>query len=352
MEQLIAFLEKLKRNPNVRSLDEAPTVQAVVLPILRYLGWDTDNVFDEVIPQFAVQGGKVDFCLRANSNDVFVEVKRPAEDLDAHQDQLLNYSYRQGVDLAVLTNGLSWSIYLPLKKGKWETRRCYTIDIVEQDSGEAASRFMELLSKPQVSSGQAVKNAEAIFESLLKKKTVEDTVPQAWNKITSEPEQALVNLLAEVTRKMCGVQPEIGQVKEFFNTFGGRFQLLPQDDLPEEPKPTKVAAPKRSISSSQPPIRRITQDDLIPHILRSILNHGGKAPKETVQKDIYQKFKDIFDQPWYQELVAYGVPRWQHNVAWARNRAKDRELIKPPAESGRGYWELTELGRKEAASHI
>ncbi|GAI53783.1 unnamed protein product, partial [marine sediment metagenome] len=45
-------------------------------------------------------------------------------------------------------------------------------------------------------------------------------------------------------------------------------------------------------------------------------------------------------QPYYQELVSNGVPRWQHNLAWAKERAKKKGLIKPPDESGRGYWEL------------
>ncbi len=308
-DQLIAFLQKLKTNPNVQSLDETATIQGVVQPIFGYLGWDTNNVFEEVIPQFAVEGGRVDFCLRANSNEVFVEVKKPAEDLEKHQDQLLNYSYRQGVELAVLTNGLTWSIYLPLKKGEWKNRRCYTIDIIEQESSEAASRFIDLLSKPQVASGNAVKKAKDIFADLRKKKTIEDSIPQAWNRITSGPDSQLVGLLAEVTSKICGVQPETDQVRYFFKRYADRFQLLPQDDLPEEPEPIKVAPPKRPVSVSQHtlPRKKISQDELIPHILRSLHNHGGRASKEIVQMEIYQKFKDIFDQSWYKELVAYNT---------------------------------------------
>lgn len=239
-DQLIAFLQKLKTNPNVQSLDETATIQGVVQPILGYLGWDTNNVFEEVIPQFAVEGGRVDFCLRANSNEVFVEVKKPAEDLEKHQDQLLSYSYRQGVELAVLTNGLTWSIYLPLKKGEWKNRRCYTIDIIEQESSEVASRFIDLLSKPQVASGNAVKKAKDVFKDLRKKKTIEDSIPQAWNRITSAPDSQLVGLLAEVTRKICGMQPETDQVRDFLERSADQFQVLPQDDLPEEVAPPKA----------------------------------------------------------------------------------------------------------------
>jgi restriction endonuclease Mrr len=54
-----------------------------------------------------------------------------------------------------------------------------------------------------------------------------------------------------------------------------------------------------------------------------------------------QMFKDLFKEPWYQETVSNGVPRWQHNIAWAKERAKRKGLIKRPDDSGRGYWELT-----------
>jgi len=49
-----------------------------------------------------------------NENKIFLEVKRAGEDLnnEKHEDQLLEYSFRQGVELAVLTNGMTWWLYL------------------------------------------------------------------------------------------------------------------------------------------------------------------------------------------------------------------------------------------------
>jgi len=349
-DKLISFLQKVKTNPNVSNFDEAATKQAIVLPMLGFLGWDTTNI-DEVIPEFSVEGGRVDYCLRANkSTEVFLEIKKPAEDLDRHQNQLLEYSFKQGVEMAVLANGITWAIYLPLKKGKWESRRFYTIDILEQDSSDVASRFTDLLSKQEVASGKAVKHAEAIFEGRLKKKTIEDTLPEAWNKITSEPDAILIDLITEVTRKLCGLQPEADDLKTFFRRFGDRFQLLPPDELAEEPEPSprtqKLPPLKKAQATPIQEGKKISQDDLIPFIVKVLQKYGGRAPKEKVEEEIYQMFKLTFDHPWYQETVSYNVPRWQHNVAWARLRAKKRGIIKSPEESGRGYWELTEVGKK------
>ena len=97
----------------------------------------------------------------------------------------------------------------------------------------------------------------------------------------------------------------------------------------------------KKTSSIPIPDKRITRDDLIPHIIEVLQGHGGKAPKEVVDKEMYQKFQIIFKQPWYQEIVSNNTPRWKHFVAWAKERAKHRGFIKWPSQSSHGIWELT-----------
>jgi predicted type IV restriction endonuclease len=349
-EQLVALLSKIRTNQNLMSLGESQAKSGIIEPILRILGWDTSLVSDEVILEYTVEGGRVDYCLRINTTPkVFIEAKKPAEDLERHQAQLLQYSFRHGVPLAVLCNGISWAFYLPLVEGEWENRRFYTINILDQDTIEAASRFIDFLSRHKVESDDAANNARQLLEVRRKLQIIKDTVPQAWNKIISEPDTFLLNHLIEVTHKLCGVKPEVEQVAGFLKQFGDRFQLLPQDEVADEPEPVRPPATRIPNQVVNEPASKISQSDIIPHILKSILRHGDRALKKTVEDDVYSEFKNLFDQPWYQELTTTAnVPRWQHNVAWARNLAKDRGLIKPPEESGRGYWELTELGKRSA----
>ena len=106
IEQLKAFIENFKTNPRVANFDEAATKQAIILPLLHLLGWNTYNI-DEVTPEFSVENKRVDYSLRLNNiNEVFLEVKKTSEDLEKYQEQLLDYSFRQGVELAILTNAL------------------------------------------------------------------------------------------------------------------------------------------------------------------------------------------------------------------------------------------------------
>ena len=214
-EELNEFIEKLKNNPNLLNFDEASTKQAIILPILNLLGWNTPDV-DEVKPEYQVEDGKVDYSLRLNEgNEVFIEAKGARESLEKHEKQLLDYAFREGVELAALTNGITWSLYLPTKKGDWKARKFYTIDIIQQESKVAVQRFIDLLSKGNVQSGDSLQNAESIYKDRLKKGKIEETLPQAWNKIITEPDALLVDLVAETTEKLCGHKPDIGDVKKF-----------------------------------------------------------------------------------------------------------------------------------------
>ena len=337
IDQLKSFIEKLRINPRLNSFDEAATKQAIILPLLHQLGWNTYNI-DEVTPEFSVENRRVDYSLRLNNtNEVFLEVKKVDEDLERFQEQLLDYSFRQGLELAVLTNGKTWWFYLPTKKGDWKTRKFYTIDIIQQEPQDVAQRFIELLSRNNVQTGKALQHAESIYKGKQKKKLIEETIPDAWNKIITEPDSLLIDLLSETTEKICGFKPETHETTRFLKNYEGRFLLSPEEEPPvDHPKP-------------KPPIiegKKISQDDLIPHIVKVLQKHGGRARKDQIEEEIYQMFKDIFKEQWYQETVANGVPRWQHNIAWAKERAKRKGLIKRPEDSGRGYWELTTSGLK------
>ena len=338
IERLTAFIQDLKANPKLSGFDEAATKQAIILPLLQLLGWNTSNI-DEVTPEFSVEKKRVDYSLRlSNTNEVFLEVKKTGEDLENYQEQLLDYSFRQGVDLAILTNGKTWWLYLPMKKGEWKTRKFYTIDIIQQEPNDVARKFIGLLSKAKVQTGEAFQHAESIYDGKLKKKVLEETLPEAWNKLISEPDASFIDLLSETTEKLCGFRPELDEVTRFLRRYEGRFLLLPEAEEGDFIKKPPISPPEG--------IKKISQDDLIPHIIKVLRKYGGRARKDQVEKEIHQMFESVFKDPWYQETVANNVPRWQHNIAWAKERAKHGGLIKRPDDSGRGYWELTESGKK------
>lgn len=91
--------------------------------------------------------------------------------------------------------------------------------------------------------------------------------------------------------------------------------------------------------------RNITEDELIPPIIKILYESGGKATKTFVENEIIKMFQYEFKKPYYNETVSNDVPRWKHYIAWAKERAKQRNgFIKGADESGRGIWELTDTG--------
>ena len=157
-EELLRLIDDFKKDRRLLSFDEAATKQAVILRILKALGWDPFNI-DEVYPEYSVGDKRVDYALRHNGrNKAFIEVKKVNEDLEKHQEQLLNYSFKEGVKLAVLTNGISWWFYLPLREGSWEQRKFYTIEIYDQDIKDIVSKFEDFLLKENLISDKAIEN--------------------------------------------------------------------------------------------------------------------------------------------------------------------------------------------------
>jgi len=214
-KELLKLINNFKRSRKLISFDEAATKQAVILRILKVLGWDSYNI-DEVYPEYSVGGKRVDYALRHNNrNKVFIEVKKSNEDLDKHQEQLLNYSFQEGVKLAILTNGISWWFYLPLREGNWEQRKFYTIEIYDQETEDIVRKFEEFLSKENVISDRAIENAESIYKSKQKEYLIKETLPKAWKKIITDPNEILIELLADTTEKLCGYKPDNKTIEQF-----------------------------------------------------------------------------------------------------------------------------------------
>ena len=257
VEEVLNVITKWQSNQRLTTLDEAKIKQVVILPIFRGLRWDSDND-QEVCPEYSVAGKRVDYALLIGKTPkVFIEVKKGGEPLENHQEQLLNYSFKEGIKIAVLTNGATWWFYLPLQEGSWEQRKFETIELYKWDKAEIAQKLIDLLGKENVISGKAVENAE----NLRKKHHISETFPAAWNQLVSEPDSLIIELLAEKTQDLCGHKPDAGQVEQFLSAHSQHIQITsptvtPPTDRPPEP----VAVPDSDSPTESEPttLERIT----------------------------------------------------------------------------------------------
>lgn len=246
---------------------EEATKQGVILPILHHLGWNPFDV-QEVFPEYSVQNRRVDYSLRINNYDkVFIEVKRIGEDLEKHQEQLLSYAFRQGVKLAILTNGIIWWFYLPLHEGSWEQRRFYTIDLQSQAPNDIIEKLTAFLSRQDVVDGKAVKNAENIYNSRQKGEIIRQTLLKAWRKLLSESDDLLAEVVAESVEKLCGYKPESELVIEFLKEISG------ETSLPVTPKPLRQkVAEVTAVAASDLVTKDKTNDNDKAYVINSIID--------------------------------------------------------------------------------
>lgn len=215
-DKLTATIETIK-SKSVEQFDETAIKQTVILRLLADLDW---NIFDreEVYPEFTIEGKRVDYALRSkNIEKVFIEVKRPDENLEKHQEQLLNYSFKQGVQLAILTNGVTWWFYLPLKEGAWTNRKFYTIDFKSQSEKEIAEKLISFLAKENILSDKSIRTAEETLKSKNREKEIENSLPVVWKNLLNKPTPEFIQLLADETEKHCGYRPTDEYVVKFLN---------------------------------------------------------------------------------------------------------------------------------------
>ncbi|MEK7822050.1 MAG: hypothetical protein AAB260_03315, partial [Planctomycetota bacterium] len=140
----------------------------------------------------------------------------------------------------------------------------------QQDFHDVAQKFVDLLSRDNVLTGKAYENAESIYKGKLKKKALEETLPEAWNKLISEADSLLLDLLSETTEKLCGFKPEDNEVARFLKRYGDQFRVSPQEEIPlKESKEQKESARRRPFVTPSPGTKKISQKDLIPVIVKS-----------------------------------------------------------------------------------
>ncbi len=215
-KKIVAFIDELKANKKLSTFDEASTKQAVVLRLLSFLGWDIFNV-EQVYPDYSANSTTVSYALRIkNTNKVFIEVKRVHAKLDNHQKSLVNLASREGVNLAVLTNGIIWWFYLVSANGSWQRKWFYSIDLIKQKPETFVPNLIDLLTKTKVAKGQSLKAAKSLYQRK-RQKLAANFLPEAWNQIISQPNKIFVELLSEQTEKLCRYKVDAKSIQKFLD---------------------------------------------------------------------------------------------------------------------------------------
>lgn len=248
----------LRIQDNIRAgrfANEAAVSQGIVLPFLQALGWPTYDT-RVVSPEYGVEGRRVDFalCHPADKPLIFIEVKQVGQSEGADR-QLFEYAFHLGVPMAVLTDGQEWHFYLPGEQGLYQERRVYKLDLLERNLDECEARLKRYLDYQASCSGKALEEARRDYQGVSKDRQITLTLPLAWAKLTEEPDNQLIELVADKVESLCGYKPDPDIVASFLAN-GARTAISPQSKpilsqpaKPRNQKTTSVSARHTQLSS-------------------------------------------------------------------------------------------------------
>jgi predicted type IV restriction endonuclease len=196
-------------------INEASVRIGIIEPILASLGWDTTDPLT-VIPEYSSEGRRVDYALCAfpARPSAFIEAKAVGK-VEAADRQLFEYAFHEGVPFAVLTDGRSWSFYLPSAQGSYEDRRLYKLDLQEREPEECERVFTRYLAYGRLRSGEAQSDAQKDYASRANERMASDTLKRAWSELLAEPDPFLIDLLVERTEALCGIRPSLESAETF-----------------------------------------------------------------------------------------------------------------------------------------
>lgn len=203
---------------------EAEISQGVVKRVLHELGWD---VFDMqvVAPEFKIGTRKVDYalCQPPGKAAILVEVKDLGKADGKGRKQLFEYCFHQGVPIAVLTDGRTWSFFFPAGQGSYDERMFARIDLLDDDHRESARTLVRYLNLDDVQSQTARKRAEQDYEAARFQKQAASKYASVWRKLLSGPEPLLLELFSEEVESATGVRPDPELAAEFIrgHAYGG-----------------------------------------------------------------------------------------------------------------------------------
>jgi predicted type IV restriction endonuclease len=203
---------------------ETAVRQGIVDPLLRSLGWPTDDTL-VVFPEYPVGSGHVDYalCHPSSTPRVFIEAKQVGN-IKGAEEQLFGYDSRIRVPIAVLTDGREWQFFHPTGEGTWAERKVCEFDLTAGDSEENAEKLNRYLNYESIRTGEAVEAIKKDYEKVVQQRQVATRLPEAWIKLVEEADEFLLDVVAEKVESLCGYKPTNEQVLDFLKSLE-RFEF-------------------------------------------------------------------------------------------------------------------------------
>jgi hypothetical protein len=321
-----------------------------VSTVLRDLDWNTIDP-RSVRVEHHLQGGRADYALLdpvEHKPKVYVEVKQP-HTLAGADEQAFGYAVTQGVRMLVVTDGKTWSFYLPGEEGSYEDRRVFRLDLTEHAPADASQYMTRYLGRARVADGTAIDEAVKELRDKGRRELAGKKIPAAWNALVEDEDQALYDRLSSEVEKKCRLRPDPNDIAIFLRGLAFRAVAPAEPDtrapkVPRAQSATPAAGPSFSLDGATTSYR--TAQQMVAGVLAELTRrdpafpercyrHADNAGRTRLQ--IAKSPRELY--PGRQDLEGYSiefVPGWfvQTNVS---NASKERILRMACAVAGLNY---------------
>jgi hypothetical protein len=141
LEAIERVRERIERHGSKLSQNEMLTRYALVDPILRALGWDTEDP-EQVEPEPRTETGRPDYALKHDGKPiVMVEAKPLRSDLEKARGEGFRYCWQNKVPFYAITDGNVWELHDLREMGGKEIFR---IQLKSDNPGDAARQLLAL----------------------------------------------------------------------------------------------------------------------------------------------------------------------------------------------------------------
>jgi hypothetical protein len=310
-DALVTVRDRIERHQR-ENIGEQDTKAALIVPVLRALGWDVEDLEDVKLEyRRRPSDNPVDYALfLLRTPRLFIEAKALGAHLDDGKwaSQILAYATVAGVEWVALTDGNAWRIYNSHAAVPVEQKLFRVVHIADPD--EHAEETLRLLSKAQM--------ADHLIDDLWKSDFVDRQVRDALQQLFGpEPDPSLVRAVRAKTSALtpAEVHKSLGRLR---TTFDFPIVAAPAKRIERqpEPRPTRarpaaevVTAPKATGSGT--PWRRVTLADVIAAgLIRLPFEIEHRYRGVELRARIDEPSRIVFDgQPYDSLSTAGGVAR-------------------------------------------
>ena len=150
LESLLTLVEKLRERIDAYGdrlhKSESLTRYVLIDPLLRELGWDTENP-TLVIPEYKGVGGSADYALFSGDKPLMIVEAKKLDTYLRNEKVLtqgLAYCQKQGTRYLSVTDGRRWEIYETHKLASIDEKRIVQFDLKSQSAAEACLKALTL----------------------------------------------------------------------------------------------------------------------------------------------------------------------------------------------------------------